>query len=269
MADLFDNSLIQSPPGATNRREQDSSASLSPLAVSETFPGGLSIKKDAEMESWIKLHRKFESWEWYDDPKTKSVFIHLLLKSNWIDEPWKGILIKRGQCVTGRKKLSIALGISEQSIRTCLDKLKSTNEITIESTNDYSIITICNYDKYQSLEKTPNQRINQPKRRRVTTLKEYKEDKENTIKEKSWRDDFETYRHECSVAFGLLREDREFLAHLRYLYEDADIVKSIDLSFTTFWGTERGWENKKKTKTKTIDWKATISGTIKHNLIKL
>ena len=51
--------------------------------------------------------------------------------------------------MTGRLKLSKELGISEQMIRTSLAKLKSTNEITNETTSQYTIITIKNYNKYQ------------------------------------------------------------------------------------------------------------------------
>ena len=40
-------------------------------------------------------------------------------------------------------------GISERSIRTCLENLKATNELTIKTTNQFSVITIVNYEKYQ------------------------------------------------------------------------------------------------------------------------
>jgi len=56
-------------------------------------------------------------------------------------------------CISGLYSLSKALGISIQSIRTSLNKLKSTNEITIKSTNKYSLITIVRYDDYQSINK--------------------------------------------------------------------------------------------------------------------
>jgi len=184
MADLFDNSLIQSPPGATNRREQDSSASLSPLAVSETFPGGLSIKKDANMNGWVKLHRQFLDWEWYSEPNTKNVFIHLLLTANYEDKEWRGIIIQRGQNITGLHSLSATLHLSIQTIRTCLSRLKSTNEITIKSTSRFSIITVCNYDKYQNnLDECnkPSTNEQQTTNKPSTTPKEREEYKEKYI----------------------------------------------------------------------------------------
>ena len=102
------------------------------------------------MEGYIQLHRQMLEWEWYKDANTARVFIHLLLKANWKKGKWRGIEIDRGQLVTSRAHLAKECRISEQSVRTALTHLKSTGEITIETTNRYSLITIAKYDKYQS-----------------------------------------------------------------------------------------------------------------------
>ena len=117
------------------------------------------------MNGWIKLYRQFSEWEWSDDPKMVSLFIHLLLAASNRDTRWKGIEIKRGQVLFGRQKWSAKTGISEQSLRTCLNRLKSTSEITIKSTSKYSIVTIVNYDKYQgkiAVDQPANQPPDQP-----------------------------------------------------------------------------------------------------------
>ena len=116
------------------------------------------------MDGWIKLHRKFLEWEWFHNEEMVRLFIHLLLTANYADKKWNGILVKRGQVLTGRKKLSEGTGLSEQEIRTCLSRLKSTSEITIKSTNKYSIITINKYDDYQVVpeDTEDNQPANQP-----------------------------------------------------------------------------------------------------------
>lgn len=110
-------------------------------------------------QGWIKIHRKFTKWEWLDKPEMVSLFLYLLLMANHEKGTWRGQTIERGQFITGRHSLSQATGISEQSIRTCLKRLKSTNEITTKSTNKYSVITIVKYDDYQSDErKSTNKR---------------------------------------------------------------------------------------------------------------
>ena len=103
------------------------------------------------------IHRKIEKWEWYDDANTFKVFIHLLLRANHAPKKWRGMTIDRGQLVTGRKKLSAQCNLSEQQIRTCLNRLKSTNEITIKATNKYSVITLNKYSDYQDKKPLSNQ----------------------------------------------------------------------------------------------------------------
>ena len=102
-----------------------------------------------EDKSFIVINRKILKWGWYDDINTARLFIHLLLIANWEDKEWHGEIIKRGQVITGRKKLSKETKLSEQQVRTSLTKLISTQELTIKKTNKYSVITINNYNKYQ------------------------------------------------------------------------------------------------------------------------
>ena len=116
-------------------------------------------------EGWVKIHRAIEDWRWHDDPSTFCLFIHLLILANRECREYRGIKIEKGQVVTGRKKLAEITGLSEQMIRTSLEKLKSTSEITIKSTNKYSVITICNYARYQYnqiAEQPTSQPTNQP-----------------------------------------------------------------------------------------------------------
>lgn len=116
----------------------------------------------------IKLDRKILSWEWYSDANTFRVFVHLLLLASHKNTKWMGVDIHRGQLITGRLKLAATLHLSEQSIRTSLSRLKSTSEITIKTTTQYSIITICKYDTYQSFDNSINQQDNQQDNQQLT-----------------------------------------------------------------------------------------------------
>lgn len=77
------------------------------------------------------------------------LFIYLILSANHEPKKWRGITVERGQLITSRKKISEETGLSHQIIRTCIERLKSTSEITSKSTSKYTIITICNYGNYQ------------------------------------------------------------------------------------------------------------------------
>ena len=126
---------------------------------------------------WIKLHRKFLNWRWFSDQSTNKVFLTLLLLANHQPSCWLGKKIRSGQLITGRKSLKTLTSLSEQKIRTSLKKLQSTNEITIKSTNKFSLITIVNWRKYQIEEKNQpaNQPANQPtSNQQLTTNKKIK-----------------------------------------------------------------------------------------------
>lgn len=48
------------------------------------------------MIGWIKLHRQLLTWEWYDEPNTLRLFLHLLLKANIEPKEWRGTMIQPG-----------------------------------------------------------------------------------------------------------------------------------------------------------------------------
>lgn len=111
---------------------------------------------------WIKIHRQITLWEWYDCPAVFCLFMHLLLMANWEQGKWHGKTVKVGQLVTSRDKLAQVTGLSIQNVRTAINKLRTTGEITTKATNQFTLITICNYDKYQCELDEVNQPTNQP-----------------------------------------------------------------------------------------------------------
>lgn len=134
------------------------------------------------MSGWIKIHRSILEWEWYEDTNTFRLFMHLILKANHKDRNYKGKLIKRGSLVTGRELLSVETGLSIQQIRTCLERLKSTNEITIKSSSKGTEIQVVKYNEYQLI--TNDVTNKQPtSNQQVTTNKNVKNEKKerNTI----------------------------------------------------------------------------------------
>lgn len=113
-------------------------------------------------QGWVKLFYQFCDWEWYGDPNMVALFIHLLLRANFKPVRRKGEVFGRGVVITSREELSRETGISERTIRTCLNRLKSTNEITIKATKQGSVITLTNYDKYQAPNLVSDQENAQP-----------------------------------------------------------------------------------------------------------
>ena len=109
------------------------------------------------MGGYIKIDRKIMDWEWYKNINTKVLFLHCLLKANWKDGKFEGKLIKRGSFITSTKKLSNELCLTEDEVRTAMKHLITTGEITKQTTNKYTVITVSNYELYQDVtEQFPN-----------------------------------------------------------------------------------------------------------------
>lgn len=145
----------------------------------------------AENNGYIKLHRKLLKWCWWNDRDTRDLFIYLLLAANWEDKPFEGITVKRGQLLTSLASLSENVGISTRSVRTALKHLISTSEVTTETTNRWTLVTIVNFEKYQGRDKKATSKMTsyltndrQASDKQATTTKEYKEFKniKNTTK---------------------------------------------------------------------------------------
>ena len=128
------------------------------------------------MSGWIKIHRQIIDWEWFTDTTTFRVFLQLLLKANHKEKKYRGMVLKVGTIITSRDILAFETSLSVQQVRTALDKLKSTNEITIKTSSQGTIIEVVNYAKYQLVtsEVTNKQPISN---QQVTTNKNVKNEK--------------------------------------------------------------------------------------------
>lgn len=102
------------------------------------------------MQGWIKLDRNILKWGWYTNGNTFRVFIHLLLTANIEDSEFDGKTIHRGQAVISYESIARTLKMTFSEVRTSFLHLKSTEEIAITRCSKYSVVTVVNYDKYQS-----------------------------------------------------------------------------------------------------------------------
>lgn len=190
------------------------------------------------MPGYIALHRSILDWEWYEDINVSRLFIHLLLRANHADNKWQGIEIKRGQLLTSRDHLASESRLSIMQVRTSLNKLKSTSEITIKTTSRYSLITINNYNLYQSGNQPTNKRVtsNQPaSNQQVTTNNndnnDNNEKKENAVSVKTKK---EGYKPEFA---------QKYIDGFNKLFDSKFIVtparaNKLKLRFQTFTGEQ-------------------------------
>lgn len=102
---------------------------------------------------FIKTFRQIKRHPRYQDPIWFKVWMHLLLSvchKEYKDRfDGKEITLQQGQLVTGRKRLSIETGVTEDQVRRALKNLIEDNQITVVSCHLSSLITITNWHKYQ------------------------------------------------------------------------------------------------------------------------
>ena len=98
----------------------------------------------------IKIDRRILEWEWYKDLNTCRLFLHLLLRANWKDGRFQGMEIPRGSLVTSYNNLAAETGLSVKNVRTALKHLETTGEVAVNRHPKFSVVTIKNYNLYQS-----------------------------------------------------------------------------------------------------------------------
>jgi hypothetical protein len=186
------------------------------------------------MKRYVRLCADITKRAWYSDANMRGLFLHALLVADG-----------RGASTASRSELSEATGISEQSIRTAMKNLVNVGELTIESTQKHSVLTVSNYTDYVCNCEGINQEDTQP-----------------TSTESSWKDSFEIYIAEAEPEWDRLHDDWEWIEAKKLFYPGVCIQRSLQKMWEEFWGTEAGWMHKRRKKAKEIRWKQTIENAI-------
>jgi DnaD/phage-associated family protein len=132
------------------------------------------------MDGWIKLHRKLLDNPIFQNEKLLKVFIWCLLKASHKEhETMVGlqtVTLKPGQFVYGRTKASEFLKIKPSTLNDCMEALKFREIIDIKTNNKYSLVTVVNWELYQSDEIESDNKAT-TKRQQSDTNKNDKNDK--------------------------------------------------------------------------------------------
>lgn len=167
----------------------------------------------------VILHRDVMEWEWYQNSNVFRLYVHLILKANFKDKMWQGQLIKRGQLITSISHLASELMISVQSIRTALSKLEHSNNIVLKSTNRFTLITIVNYNKYQ----TAKSYINNQHNNQVTNNQHSNNKQSTTTKERNNNNNNNKVNKE-KIEARLVKFKKQVFEYSKY---DLKILKSF------------------------------------------
>lgn len=105
---------------------------------------------------YVKLHRSFLEWEWYDDDRCVRLMLHLMLIVNHAPTRWRGVDVAPGQVITSTIALAEQLGWSRSAVVRTLDKLKTSGEVDTKPDNKRTLVTLGNWAKYQYLDEEPD-----------------------------------------------------------------------------------------------------------------
>lgn len=108
-------------------------------------------------DTWfVKLHRKLLDNPIASNPLLIWLFCYLLLKVSYKDHIfflWKiKIEQKKGQAIISKKDIAKSFWISRWTLDSYLGILESEHIISIKTNNKYTVLTINNREKYQSLD---------------------------------------------------------------------------------------------------------------------
>jgi len=114
---------------------------------------------------YVRLWRKSLDAGWIKNHKLWAFWSYCLMKASYKEfDAIIGLQVVHltpGQFIFGRKKAAKETGLTEQEIRTIIDFLRKAGNLTIKTTNKFSVITIINWPTYQGEEIENNQLINQ------------------------------------------------------------------------------------------------------------
>lgn len=117
------------------------------------------------VSGFICLHRDALDHPLLQDAGRLGAFLWLVARAAWKPVPFdingKVIIIERGQLCTSRSLLAKAWGWSPSAVERFLTRLKTEQMIEQATGQGKSIITICNYEKYQSISSEAGQTTGQ------------------------------------------------------------------------------------------------------------
>lgn len=117
------------------------------------------------MDGWIKLHREIVDHWIYQDAEYLKVWLEMLVRARYWDESGTELVgdqlvkVDRGEFIFGRPKWSKRLGISEQRLKTLIQKM--IKDEMIEVVQKFPRCTLYRIKNYEKFNQQDNQQSNQ------------------------------------------------------------------------------------------------------------
>jgi hypothetical protein len=104
---------------------------------------------------WIAVRRNIHEHPIFaGQPERVYVWLWMISTAAWkdtrMDANGRTITVRRGQILTSYRQMSKATGVGVQVCRTLIERLQTENAVNTDTSTGRMLITICNYDKYQT-----------------------------------------------------------------------------------------------------------------------
>ncbi len=136
--------------------------------------------------TWIKLDRNILEWRWFKNGNVLKVFIYLLIHASRKPIEIGNVYIGRGEQLSTQVQIAEGTGLSRQEVRTALENLEATKDVTKEKRSGKVVISIPRYEIYQRSNHDSNHSSTKEQPRHIDTVfnkintKERKEGENNS-----------------------------------------------------------------------------------------
>ncbi len=101
-------------------------------------------------KDYILINENLLKREWSNDPRTLSLFLHILMMANPNPSVDKrtGIQLEKGQLLTTKTSLAKQCGLSPRQLQAGMERLKKSGAISVQSTKKILIISVCGFEDF-------------------------------------------------------------------------------------------------------------------------
>lgn len=192
--------------------------------------------KDESRSGWVCLHRSALYDGWIKNHKLWILWTYCLLKASHKERKVfignQRIDIKPGQFIFGLKKASEETGLSIQSTRSFLNFLKKMKNLTINSTNKFSVITINNWELYQGKDIDSNKQSNMCLTSNQQTSNNRQQYKQRNNKKKCRKDSDPRVKTLIDYFRNLILQEKEYELEINYGAAGKLLKKRLSNSMT-------------------------------------
>ena len=104
---------------------------------------------------FTKFPNRIRGVSWFNKPNTAAVYFFLRMHANHLSTAWGNQALSPGELCIGRKSLAAGTGLTENQVRTALKHLQKAGEITIKTTNQYSLISFTDKENWVVSDASP------------------------------------------------------------------------------------------------------------------